>query len=47
MHYPSTVRISDSVGASVASYVNLNFMLPVRGPEAAEQNIRQQGDPRR
>ena len=33
MHYPSTVAISDTLGESVANYVNLNAMQPLRGPE--------------
>jgi hypothetical protein len=31
MHYPSTVAISDELGASIASYVNANSMLRVKG----------------
>ena len=30
MHYPSTVAISDGVGATIANYVNLNAMRPLR-----------------
>jgi hypothetical protein len=30
MHYPSTVNISDSVGAAIAGYVNRNFMIAQR-----------------
>ena len=28
MHYPSTMEISDGVGSAVASFVNMNAMLP-------------------
>ena len=30
MHYPSTVDISDSVGAAIAEYINRNFMIAER-----------------
>ena len=33
MHYPSTVAISDTLGESVANYVNANAMQPLRGPQ--------------
>ena len=32
MHYPSTVAISDQVGAAVADYVNANAMQPINAP---------------
>jgi hypothetical protein len=31
MHYPSTVAISDGVGAEIADYVDANAMTPLRG----------------
>ena len=31
MHYPSTVDISDAVGAAIAEYVNRNSMQPIHG----------------
>jgi len=31
MHYPSTVEISDAVGAAIAEYVNRNSMQPIHG----------------
>jgi hypothetical protein len=31
MHYPSTIAISDAVGAEVAEYVNAKAMTPTRG----------------
>jgi hypothetical protein len=31
MHYPSTVGISDALGAAVATYVNSNSMQPLHG----------------
>ena len=31
MHYPSTVEISDAVGAAIAEYVNRNSMQPTNG----------------
>jgi hypothetical protein len=31
MHYPSTVEISDAVGATIAEYVNQNSMQPIHG----------------
>lgn len=31
MHYPSTVAISDTLGASIANYVNDNSMLRIKG----------------
>jgi hypothetical protein len=31
MHYPSTVAISDTLGASIANYVNANSMLRIKG----------------
>jgi hypothetical protein len=47
MHFPSTVDISDEVGAQVARYVNLNSMVPIRGPEAVERNLPAPGQRRR
>jgi hypothetical protein len=31
MHYPSTVEISDAVGAAIAEYVNRNALQPIHG----------------
>jgi hypothetical protein len=31
MHYPSTIAISDALGASIANYVNANSMLRIKG----------------
>jgi hypothetical protein len=33
MHYPSTVAVSDRVGAAIANYVNLNAMQALRGSQ--------------
>jgi hypothetical protein len=31
VHYPSTVEISDAVGAAIAMYINRNSMQPIHG----------------
>ena len=31
MHYPTTIAVSDGVGAAIADYVNANAMTPTRG----------------
>jgi hypothetical protein len=31
VHYPSTVEISDAVGAAIARYININSMQPIHG----------------
>ena len=38
MHYPSTVRISDALGEAIATYVDRNSMIRLRGGNDDEGN---------